>query len=984
MNRLSQLCFRRSTSRWILIAFALLNLLNRANQASAQTIVDSKQKLLYQNWKQLPQPPITPYHGPFGVEARAFVGDLKKYSRSHPDVWKSYWDFKREIGTYDPDKDPRPINLAFEEACIEDWRRMGYNCAYKGGSFTFRSGRHLKSIGMLGAIDQTLWGNNGPPPLQFDGVTAGRKHREGCGSFFSDQNFQAGVNMLALFAQHHGEADMFKVGNTYVTCSWDEVGMRTRGQMDYREPMAEEFRKFLRNVWFADSSPGSDSNGDGRTYNAFTGENLKNWEEVQPVPVSLNWTLPKWKNDGSLAFSAQPDVDTIMFREPARYKLLIDFHRYFTFEFFRRTNEQATKKLHATGRIEDVICYPFTQHFIIWPGANQRNGNSFYWYHRLSPVVNVEHCWPESPVMNLNFAITDRLAPRHRNPVMGWVWFYFGQEGWDMYNGPHDLDRALARMVGHTVDGSHHWLYSPRYRGRDQKQRLQIAYWQNFLQTHYRNFLAESHPIKPDIALLMPDTTGYFYRYFQYPKQDFAWTADAFQQLQYPYDLLTEEEIELGETDLSDYRVLYVVGSEWSTPKIRKAIVDFKKKGGIVFANVDSLTMDVSSGKRIDFLKEHFGVEIQRKYKNGFFPSAQTLEDALWGLRFSQYGSPFRVQGHRVHEFEDPRAWAKLFARTEEKYLLDDEGKPRYPLPRNHGIKGGQPMRDPSWKMVRDDNGNLTRDPEVWKQLDQIMTQIPKSSAGIEQAGLDMRNPPRVRYSKQLTNLKNVASYGEIDTANPVGSAVPIAWWNDEIVGIETDQTVWLGTREGMSLHAMSSRMSAHRGTEPCNPFITEIPDRYEAFRAHSEVLGYAARKAKVTRPVTVSLGRRLPMNLEVLTRQSDDGKLFVVVINHDATDKKYDVTVSRRLLSQIDGDVEAWSMLNEKDLEQKSDGKFKLSVPPWGVSLLMLGTTQQLRTIKQAQHGLNQKDMSVPKYFLDRPELNEFEWVTAVPEIER
>jgi len=70
---------------------------------------------------------------------------------------------------------------------------------------------------------------------------------------------------------------------------------------------------------------------------------------------------------------------------------------YFTFEFFRRINEEATQKMNAAGKPGRISCYPFTQHFIIWPGANQRQGNSFYWYHRLSPVVNVEHMWADAP-----------------------------------------------------------------------------------------------------------------------------------------------------------------------------------------------------------------------------------------------------------------------------------------------------------------------------------------------------------------------------------------------------------------------------------------------------------------------------------------------------------------------------------------------------------------------------------------------------------
>ena len=475
---------------------------------AADTVnVSAHQAKLYREWKQLQEPPVTPYDGPFGPSARAFVGkiDWNHSNKAAVANWKAGYDFKHTAanGVYDPKKDPRPINVAYDKAILEDWVRMGYNCAYKGNSFTFMVGSYLKKKGLLGAIDQTLWGQNGPPPLQFDGKD-GRRQREACGSFFAPESYQAGVDSIFGMGRHYGH-HLFTVGDHRLTCSWDEVGMRTRAQMDYRGEMKAEFRKYLKEVWFSDASPSADTNKDGRTYNGFTGQKLSNWDQVEPVRLSLDWSKPAWRKTGQV-FSTMPEVDTVMFREPARYKLLIDFHRYFTFEFFRRINVEATKKMNGGGTKGRVSCYPFTQHFIIWPGANQCHGNSFYWYHRLSPVVNVEHCWPEGPVMNLNYAITDRLAKRYKNPVMGWIWFYFGQEGWDMYNGPHDMDRALARMIGHNVDGSHHWLYSPRYRSRDQKQRLQIAYWQNFLKTHYATILAKSAPVKPEVA---PDVASW-------------------------------------------------------------------------------------------------------------------------------------------------------------------------------------------------------------------------------------------------------------------------------------------------------------------------------------------------------------------------------------------------------------------------------------------------------------------------------------------
>ena len=123
-------------------------------------------------------------------------------------------------------------------------------------------------------------------------------------------------------------------------------------------------------------------------------------------------------------------------------------------------------------------------------------------------------------------------------------------------------------------------------------------------------------------------------------------------------------------------------------------------------------------------------------------------------------------------------------------------------------------------------------------------------------------------------------------------------------------------------------------------------------------------------------------MNLEVLPRAAADGTLMVVVINHDKTEADYDVSIDASLMKALNG-ADAWDLLNDKRIETKTDGKFSLKVPSWGVSVFMLGQPAKLKPIQAAQRKLMAMDLSVPKYFLDRPKLNEYEWGTPVPPIE-
>ena len=113
---------------------------------------------LYVDWHLLKVPPITPYTGPLqrrgpGIHRPSFTGCRQRLFRL------------AAIGHVQSGANPRKINPAFENAVLEDWQRMGYNTAYKGNTFTFRSGRWLKQHGMLGAIDQTVWATRSEPPL---------------------------------------------------------------------------------------------------------------------------------------------------------------------------------------------------------------------------------------------------------------------------------------------------------------------------------------------------------------------------------------------------------------------------------------------------------------------------------------------------------------------------------------------------------------------------------------------------------------------------------------------------------------------------------------------------------------------------------------------------------------------------------------------------------------------------------------------------
>ncbi len=441
------------------------------------------------------------------------------------------------------------------------------------------------------------------------------------------------------------------------------------------------------------------------------------------------------------------------------------------------------------------------------------------------------------------------------------------------------------------------------------------------------------------MALLLPDWSGYFYRIWNYPKMDYAYTAAALCEAQIPFEILAEEELELEENVLNRFKILYVVGSEWTTPTIRRRIEKFIAAGGHVCANADSLSLDLASGKRTDFLAETFGAALDHKYKVPFYPSVETPEEEAWSAEVSGSGSPLNFQNNDVHK---PHVYSALWQE-----------------------KAGQPVPNE----------------ESWKKIDALLAHVPRKGRGdLPQSGLDLRKLPQIDYDRRVAP-QPLASHHEIVTAK-VTKGKAIAWYQKNVCGIETERTVWLGTRPGMSLHALAQRMSLSQTTEPCNPFLATVSNDYATHKGYVDLVAYAARRAGVRPLVTARLKGEIPCNLEVLPRIDRKGNMLVVLVNHDQTRASYDVTVDPASLrtKSMAANAVAWDLLRSKPLAQAGPGKFRFEVAPSRAAVFYLGAADVLEPIKAVQARLDAMDFGVPEYFLQRPELNKPAFNTPIP----
>ena len=431
--------------------------------------------------------------------------------------------------------------------------------------------------------------------LDKDGKKQTRWHHYG--DPYDPKNLDALVDVTRRRIEDHGET-LFRPGGRYLMITGDEsdLGYSKTVFRQISAPRDAAWREYVRRA-YGDAAPGTDTNKDGRTYNAESLHQVDAWDKV-PVP----------------------QVDE-RFDQPLLWELYWQFRSDFYYQFFRR----AEKKANEQGL---PVVFGFSGHgSIMYPGAVSVAGSNYYrqaTVDRLFTQEAVHADWP--PNQALGFAAPDRLSRKHRKPMLAWSWFWnvFRSRDTYVHSRPY-IDRTFAQIFGHEVHMLLHWVYSPLLI-RTVPDMQRVAFWHHWFQKHW-GFIKTSHPAQPEVALLYPVHTSNFYRFYRYPKKDYTWAVQALLDLQVPFTVLTEEEVE--REGVGAYKVLMVLSAERVSRATAKAIGDYIGRGGTVLADSDSMTVDVA-GKRLGILEKHFGVRLTKKYKTWSACSVQSRAEEEW------------------------------------------------------------------------------------------------------------------------------------------------------------------------------------------------------------------------------------------------------------------------------------------------------------------------------------------------------------------
>jgi len=315
-----------------------------------------------------------------------------------------------------------------------------------------------------------------------------------------------------------------------------------------------------------------------------------------------------------------PDFEE-RFEKLLLWKYYMDFVQWQRIHFFKSIEEEVTEAGYPMGYIL------FYHSRMYWPGGGAWSGISPYYAAQVSPVIMNEFCHSRFPIAKIASAWDDRMSREYGRGIWDMSWFWSGyQDGPGVQvSDEAQYDLAIARKMGHELHGLIFYLYSlPVYNHLPVMTR-KFSYWHNFFSAHW-DFLKNAEVAKPEIAVLFPGYAAYFYKQWRYNKADFGWGPQALIEAQYPFTVLQDEEVETGK--LKGYKLLYVFGAERTSKKVINEISDFIEKGGYVFADADSLFLDLE-GQKTGMLEKYFGISPERKYKTPFWPSVLDRREEL-------------------------------------------------------------------------------------------------------------------------------------------------------------------------------------------------------------------------------------------------------------------------------------------------------------------------------------------------------------------
>ena len=180
---------------------------------------------------------------------------------------------------------------------------------------------------------------------------------------------------------------------------------------------------------------------------------------------------------------------------------------------------------------------------------------------------------------------------------------------------------------------------------------------------------------------------------------------------------------------------------------------------------------------------------------------------------------------------------------------------------------------------------------------------------------------------------------GLIATARLAGASL-LGSCRGKVVGTFTPQTVWIGSQPGHEVFSNCSEQYVTcelKGDNPRERSALEHDD-------YRRLVAALARRAKLPTVADVSYRAQNASHIEVgMLRDPQTGVRWYTFINHEGLTGPCQVRVHG---TRDRTDTMVWDLLRNRLIEERTDGRFTLRVPSWGVSMVLVGRREPVRRI--------------------------------------
>jgi|GEM_PF-3200609 len=325
----------------------------------------------------------------------------------------------------------------------------------------------------------------------------------------------------------------------------------------------------------------------------------------------------------------------------------------------------------------------------------------------------------------------------------------------------------------------------------------------------------------------------------------------------------------------------------------------------------------------------------------------------LDGVKLLIVAGAERVSAEAAKVIEKFLADGGVVLSTCDSLAVDIAGAPLGLLEKHFAVKPAHKYKR------RGEESALSLAEEAWTKGEAGATLPDRTPYGAAQSPFDIENPQWIDLEGKQWSLPRLRTVNEFVTADALHGGKVLGTYRGKPVIVETDHTLWMGTRAGADLAAATSRDFMNEMAEPIPEDWPRLAESIGGRAPYTEIFERAVDKAGIRRVAGVfhPEGRRAH-RIETGVRELDGGGLLVILSDRDIKNPSDKVALPYVL--RVDADnaaYSAWDLLEGRMLKRDGKDGYLVEVPVHRAAYIVIAPEKTITAAAKRQARVNAMD---------------------------